>query len=302
RDIEELKELHTVRYPSFEQIRGVYQALANFLQIPVNIGEDCSYDFHFDEFVKNFKLSPQEALYALKALESDGWLAFNERAFSPPTVVFTTSKKQLYEFQRFYPQYEELLTTLLRTYEGIFDYPSFVNEVFLARLLRREESAIKQQLKEVSAFHIIDYTPLNDQPQVLFLKNRVAAADLGMNLELYNKRKAVFIGRVEKMLQYIATVECRSQFINEYFGDAATPPCGICNNCLSKRTTDLTPEEFERIAASITARLAKAPLHVHELIRQLEGIHKEKARRVLDFLQAEQKVWVNDRGQVAITH
>jgi ATP-dependent DNA helicase RecQ len=302
KDVEELKNLHHTRYPSFEQIREAYKALVNFLQIPVHTGEDTSYDFRFDTFTKNFNLNSTETLYCLKALETDGWLTFSERAFTPATVSFTTNKRQLYDFYHHYPQYEELLITLLRTYEGIFDYPAFVNEGFIGRLLRKKEEEIKQWLAEVRALRIIHYTPQNDAPQVIFHKNRVAAEDLRINLTEYHKRKEAFIARVEKMIAYLQTDRCRGQFINEYFGDLNTPPCGICDTCRRSRSQDLTQEEFDAIAASITACLKQAPLHAHELMQQLSGIQKEKARRVLDFLQAEQKISVNGKGQMTINY
>ncbi|RYZ49247.1 MAG: ATP-dependent DNA helicase RecQ, partial [Chitinophagaceae bacterium] len=72
RDIEELETLHVNRYPGFDTIRQVHDALVNFLQIPVNDGQDRSYAFRFDEFVRNFKLNVHQALYSLQALESDG--------------------------------------------------------------------------------------------------------------------------------------------------------------------------------------------------------------------------------------
>ena len=302
KDIRELKDLHLTRYPTFEQIKEVYKALVNFLQVPVHTGEDQSFDFHFDTFIKNFSLKGTEALYALKALESDGWLTFSERAFMPSIVGFTTNKRQLYDFYHHYQAYEELLTTLLRTYEGIFDYPTFITETTIARLLRKKEGEIKKLLTEVQAFRIIQYTPQNEEPQIRFLKNRVAAEDLRFNIAEYNKRKQAFIDRVEKMIAYVHTNRCRSQFLNEYFGDAATPPCGICDTCLRTKTSPLSKEEFHDIATTITSCLRHAPLHAHELLQQLPGIPKEKARRVLDFLQAEQKVIVNGQGQMTLAY
>ena len=302
KDVVELQILHLTRYPSFEQIREVYRALVNFLQIPVRTGEDQSFDFRFDTFIKNFSLKSTEALYSLKALESDGWLTFSEKAFTPATVCFTTNKRSLYDFYHHYPQYEEVLTTLLRTYEGIFDYPVFISESTIARLLRKKEAEVKNLLTEIRAFRVIQYTPQNEEPQILFRRNRVAPEDLHFNLAEYHKRRDAFIARAEKMIAYIGTERCRSQFLNEYFGDATTPPCGICDTCLRPKTTALSPEEFEVITMSITTCLRQAPLHPQELLQQLPGVPKEKARRVLDFLQAEQKIIVNGQGQMTLAY
>ena len=110
----------------------MYGAVFNYIQVAINTGEGNSYPFYFEAFIKNFKLDSHTALYSLKTLEQDGWLDFNEKNFSPSTIVFTTNKEQLYQFQESHPEYEPLLTTLLRTYEGIFGFPAFISENLLA--------------------------------------------------------------------------------------------------------------------------------------------------------------------------
>ncbi len=298
RDVTELKELHKKRFPSFDEIKQVYQALINYLQIPIYTGQDVSYNFRFEDFIKKFNLDSYTALYSLKALEQDGWLDFNEKSFAPSTVVFTTSKTALYEFQKAHPELENLLTTLLRTYGGIFDFPAFVSERLLAQLLRIKEEEVKQQLHRAASFHTINYTPQNDAPQIIFRKNRVATEELKLNLTNYKKRKEVFIKRVEKILAYTNAEQCRSEFINQYFGDNDARTCGICDNCLKARKTDLSSEEFETIKNKILELVQNIPITTTELLVQLNGVKKEKAWRVLDFLQAEQKIYVTEDGQV----
>jgi ATP-dependent DNA helicase RecQ len=300
RDLEELAVLHLVRYPTLEQIRYVYHALCNYLQIPVNTGQDKSFTFHFDAFIRNFNLNSNTALYSLKALESDGWLDFNEKNFAPATVVFTTSKKGLYEFQKSYPQHEELLTSLLRTYEGIFDFPGFISELMIAKLLKKDEAEIKKQLKTIASFGIIQYLPQNTEPQIIFRKHRVAAEDLSFNLMLYYKRRDIFIERANQMIAYAQTSVCRSKTISIYFGDEKARDCEVCDNCLKKKKTSLSPGEMESIAALIMENLSAHALKAEELLQMLNGIPKEKAWRVIDFLQAEKKISSNEKGMLIL--
>jgi ATP-dependent DNA helicase RecQ len=95
RDVEEIKKLHSVRFPSFETIKTIYNALVNFLQVPVYTGEGQSLPFQFETFIKNFGLNTNEALYSLKALESDGWMDFNERSFTFDFGVYCFKRKSL---------------------------------------------------------------------------------------------------------------------------------------------------------------------------------------------------------------
>jgi ATP-dependent DNA helicase RecQ len=299
-DISELKTLHQKRYPSFEQVKEVYTALVNFLQIPNYSGEDVAYTFRFDEFIRNFKLDGVIALASLKTLEADGWFDFNEKNYFPSQLMFTTTKSTLYEFEEGHPEYEPLLTTLLRTYEGIFDFPASISENLLARLLRKEEGGIKKQLKEVAAFRVISYTERNDQPQIIFRRHRVAVNDFRIDLKKHQQRKDLFIERVKNMVAYTSIGSCRSQYINHYFGDTADTACGICDNCLRKKSLAVSQEEFEKINALIHQQLATKQLSAKQLVEQLP-VKKEKSWNVIEFLQAEKKLMVNDKGLLELS-
>jgi ATP-dependent DNA helicase RecQ len=297
-DIEDLHEQHLTRFPTIETIRKVYDALCNFLQIPLHGGEEISYDFSFSDFIRNFKLNSFETIYALKALEQDGWLTINEKSFISPTVVFNVSKEQLYAFQNSHPAYESLLSVLLRTYEGIFDYPAFISERSVASSLGTTIDEVKKQLSEVHRFGVIRYEVQNENPQVWFGKRRVSANDLVIDLRMYEKRKAAFITRVKQMTGYTKAEECRAVYINQYFGDDSKKQCGICDNCLKKKAGSLTSVEFGVISDKIQLKLKERPLQANELVSAL-GVNKEKAWKVMRFLEQENKIEVKIDGTVS---
>lgn len=296
KDIEELESLHLSRYPTFGIIQSVYEAVGNFLQLPVHAGEDRTFDFRFEEFVRNFKLNVHQALYALQALESDGWLTYNEKNFIPSALGFTTSKPGLYEFYKSHPEYENLLTTLLRTYEGIFDFPVFISELVVSKLLREDEKSIKEKLLKIVSYGIISYTPQNDEPQIFFRKARVATKDLRMDLKQYQQRKEQFVQRVQTMISYLKTTSCRSRFTSTYFGDKEARDCGICDNCLQKKQSSFPAEEFSAIAAAIKLQLTQQTVTAEQLVSQLSSIKKEKTWKVIQFLQAEKQITVDNQG------
>jgi ATP-dependent DNA helicase RecQ len=302
KDLEDLSKEHLVRYPEFSTIQSVYQSVVNYLQIPAYSGLGNSYRFRFDEFVRNFGLPARETLFALKALEQDGWFDFNEKSFAPSTIAFTTAKVGLYEFQSSYPQHEELVVTLLRTYEGIFDFPVFISEWQLARLLRKEETEIRQELKTIASFGILDYQPQHEDPQLIFRRNRVPVQELRFDAVAFRRRKEAFIARAEQMIAYVRTSGCRSRFLSVYFGDLNGEDCGICDNCQRKRTTPLTADEFKLLADRVLQLLSLAPLSPQKLMEQLDPLPKSKLLDVLAFLQDENKIRLGgDMLQIAGT-
>ena len=299
KDIKELEDSIQLRYPSIEEIRQVYQSISNYLQIPSGSGEGQYYDFELTDFIKKFKLNSHTALYSLKALEQDGWMSFNEQVFLPSTVQFTTGKEYLYQFEKDHSQLEPLIKTLLRVYEGIFEYPASISENILAYLLQKDKNEIKKELGQLHGNRIIEYTPQKDSPQLLFLRNRVKTEDLSIDVKALNNRREKFIARIANMIRYIhETVICRSKVIASYFGDQKVKDCGICDNCLRQKSIQLSREEFESINLRIVNSVKEQSIHTKELLQNLKGIKKEKAWKVISFLQAENKIELDKTGWI----
>ena len=301
KDVTDLEESVQRRYPSMDEIRQVYQSVSNYLQIPSASGEGQSFDFDITDFIKKFKLNSNTAFYSLKALEQDGWLSFNEQVFLPSTVQFTTGKEYLYQFEKDHPQLEPLIKTLLRSYEGIFEYPASVSETVIAYLLKKEKEDVKKELMQLHSYRIIEYVLQKDKPQLFFLRNRIKTEDLLLDLKALNMRKEKFTERIKKMIGYIGeTLECRSKFIAGYFGDNEIKNCGICDNCLRQKSVHLTKEEFENINTRIVNSLKDQSIHAKELLQHLKSIKKEKAWKVINFLQAENKIELDRTGYIRL--
>jgi ATP-dependent DNA helicase RecQ len=301
KDIHELEELVNLRYPSPDEIRKVYQAVANYLQIPSGSGEGEYFDFDIADFLKKFKFNSHTALYALKALEQEGWLAFNEQVFLPSSVQFTVSKNQLYEFEKNYPPLEPVIKSLLRAYEGIFDQQVNISEYVVAGMLKKNIDEVKKLLTVLNQYGIIDYRRQKDSPQIYFLRNRIKTEDLAINMTQYNRRKENFSIRNKEMIRFVKEkTECRSRIIGAYFGDTSVRSCGICDNCLRLKSTPVSREEFESIHYRIINTVKYEPLHTKDLLLKLSGVKKEKAWKVIEFLQAENKIEMDKDGLVRI--
>lgn len=134
------------------------------------------------------------------------------------------------------------------------------------------------------------------------MHQRMKAEDLRINMEEYKKRKQQTIERIAAMMRYVReTRKCRSQYIAAYFGDTTSQPCGICDNCLNnKQSNNLTAEEFKQIHQRIIEIAALAPVSINQLLQQLSTIRKEKAWQVIHFLQAENKISVDEKGWISI--
>jgi ATP-dependent DNA helicase RecQ len=194
-----------------------------------------------------------------------------------------------------------LIKTLLRAYEGIFEHPASISEITLARLLKKERDEIKKQLAELHRYHIIDYNPQKEKPQILFLRSRVKAEDLFIDVKALHTRKQKFIGRIAGIVEYIhETGECRSKMIAAYFDDHQVGDCGICDNCLRRKAIHLSRDEFDVISRRIIDSLKEQSIHTRDLLQNLKGIKREKAWKVINFLQSENKIELDKFGRIRL--
>lgn len=296
-DVVTLRSLPDLRFPVMYDIRKIYQSLADYLQIPVGLGENKYYDFDLNEFVKNFKLDVLLVMNVLKVLEQEGHLAFNENIFLPAQVRFTTPKELLIDFEQSHPMLEPVMKCLLRTYEGIAGTRVSVHEKQIAKLAGLSYDSVKSDLLQLNALGIIEYLPQKETPQIHFLADRAPAQFLTINHENYLHRKQQYELRVEAILRYLPLdKECRSRYISAYFGDHKVKDCGICDVCLQKKNTTLTEEEFITIQQRIYKYIPREGIATKELLHHLNGTKKDKVWVVLNFLQTEKKVTINTLG------
>ncbi|RYZ19994.1 MAG: hypothetical protein EOO16_18245 [Chitinophagaceae bacterium] len=209
------------------------------------------------------------------------------------------NKNGLREFQEAHPKLEPLLTTLLRTYAGIFDVPTYISELQVAQLMHLDVEEVKSELRRAHSFAVLEYVPQNEDPQLVFRRHRVNAADFRINPGPYEARRDAFRTRVAEMIAYTTSAECRSVFINRYFGEEKPEPCGICDSCIARRKAPLTAEEFARIRERVSSAVSTEPLTIEGLQGRLKDVPREKLFSVLDFLQAEALVAVDDHGIIS---
>ena len=299
KETDDLLSQSTIRFPKEEEIKKVYTALMNQLQVASGGGEGISFDFDLAAFANNFKINILTATYAIKTLEQESILSFNEVFFKPSTIVFTIERNQLVEFEKDYPELDEIIKGLLRSYEGIFDFPATIYETQLAKFLKKNIDTIKQELLQLNQHGIIDYSPQKDKPQVTLLQNRMYADSFQINLANYLKRKQNFEVRIASMINYAKdAVSCRSQIIAKYFNSPTVNSCGICDNCINQKPIEVSKEEFEQLTIFIFQQINKIPIAANELLKQLNGVKKEKFWKVIGYLQAEKKLAVNSEGLI----
>ncbi len=299
KELENLQQQSNIRFPGEEELKAVYVAVMNHLQVPAGHGEGNSYDFDIAVFAAAFKLNILTATYAIKALEQEAIFSFNEVFFKPSTVVFTTNREELTDFEKQNPGLESILKGLLRSYEGIFDFPATVYEGKLAKFIQANVEAVKKDLQTLNDHGIISYSAQKDKPQITLLQNRMYNDNYQVNTDNYLKRKQNFEARVQVMMSYIKkSTGCRSEYIAQYFTGKKIDACGICDNCINEKVIYISTEEFNSIRNHIKELTKDLPLSADKILAACKGIKKEKIWRVINYLYAEDEIRSDKQGNI----
>lgn len=219
RDLSELKSLPEVKFPGIESIRKIYKALCNHFQIPAGMGAGHSFDFDIQSFASAFKLNLFEILYSLEILKQEEIISYQEQVFTPSTALFICDRRGLESFERAFPNMEPLVKILLRTYGGIFDTSTKINENQIAWLLKWDISNVKKSLQQLHQSGMIQYKAAKESAQIYLLEDRIVAEELNIDFARYRSRKSAYAARVQQMIAYVNNMNCRSAFIAAYFGD-----------------------------------------------------------------------------------
>jgi ATP-dependent DNA helicase RecQ len=285
------------RFPPIETIKKIYQDLAAFLQVPAGSGEGSYHDFDLTLFASRFKHDLLLVVNTLQLLEQEGHLRFSSSVFLPAQVQFTCDTAQLRTYEEGYPDTAPLVQALLRTYPGVLDFRVSIYENHLARICRAKPEEIKQQLKQLQAFGIIDYKAAKDSPQIQYLLNRATAEFLHINLDHYHARKNTWLVRMKAMIGYIENnMECRSRYLLRYFGENSSADCGACDVCIRKQQSPLTPKAFSAIAKKIL-HLLEQPKMLAEMIQSFPNEEQADMQEVLLFLEQEQTIGRNEKNE-----
>lgn len=300
-ELQDLRKQSDIKFPPLEMIRNVYAALCNYFQLPSGSGEGMSYEFDMNSFVKNFKLEVFVVNNVLKIFSQEELINYSEQFFSPSTVEFKGNRRDLELFEETYPKLDQVIKGLLRFYEGIFDYPVSINETLLAKFISVNKDDLISALNVIQRMDIIEYVPQKEKPQIQFLQNRVNVENLFINESNLRKRKKAFEKRLSAMLDYVSDTDtCRSQMIASYFNDKDVRRCGICDNCLRAKKLLITSAEFNDISEQIKKIISAHPLPLVSLLNELSGFNQKKIKKVLIFLQEENKISVSPDGLLKI--
>ena len=284
-DINKLKENLNSSYPDLNKIKIIYDAIGNYLQIPIGAGENQSYNFNINDFSQYYNFSLLEVYNTIRLIEREGYFATSEALNTPTKIHITAGREDLYRFQIEYKEYDNLIKYLLRNIPGILSDFVNIREESISQKTGMSVDSINKQLSNLERLNFLNYIPRSDKPQIQYLTSRIDTNYFSLSDEIYRNRKDDAAKRVQAVIDFVNNEkDCRSIQLLRYFGEDIKKRCGECDVCSSKNKKTLTQDEYQEISELITNELKENETNIHDIIEILKSYREEKVMTSIKWM------------------
>lgn len=267
-DINSANNKLNLQYPEIKLIQKVYQALCNYYSIPAGHNSDISYPFSIYEFTNRYDIKTTDLISCLKWLQNIELIHFNESLTRASQLKFLIGQGTLYKFQVEHPNFDAFIQLLLRSYGGLFDHYIPINESLIAGRGHITNEEVVKILRKLHQLNICDYQEVKDGPHITFIHERIKPEEINIKQSDFNIRQKQSSAMLQAMIEYSVNPQfrCRSQILQNYFGENTTSDCGVCDICLSRK------KEFGQA-------------HLPLIEKQIESIVNEKPITLIQLKQ-----------------
>jgi len=270
-DLLELEKNFEDSYPPLEVIKRCYEAIGNYLELAEGSGEHQTFSLELGPLFHKFQLSAPVFFQSIRFLERSGYMSFSETDAAFAKVFFHNDdidERSLNETEAM------LIRTILRSYEGVFDQFTRIDEKQLSAKLGIPPEDVLKMLAKLHRMDVLAFSPQKTGFTVTYLQPRTPVRLLNIPKEAYRIRRKVAAEKLHSVIRYVSrTDKCRSRLLLEYFDEKETAACGqcdVCRNNLGNQEADL---EFDRLI-SVLRQLGSVSLPLKELEERLPAISK----------------------------
>jgi ATP-dependent DNA helicase RecQ len=294
-DIQTAKNQFIAVLPDKIFLKQVYAKLNSFFKIAYGEGFNECFAFNLNQFCTKYDLAVLKTYNALQFLDSQGIITLQNEFSEKTNIQFIIPSKEVIRYMSLHSHEEEIITTILRTYSGIFDIATSINISLIAKKAKTEEKKVIEVIENLKRVNCIEVHALNNDSTITF--NEIREDNLTINrvskfLENQNELKT---NQFERVLNYISDEKsCKSNLILSYFDENPISNCGICSFCLS-----IEKKDTENTSRKIIALLEEAPKSSRELENKLT-FSSEEIIFALQILLESDKIAINKINQYFI--
>ena len=225
-------------FPSIQEIKNIYKSLFQNYQIANGELLENSFEFNLLEFCNNYKYNSAKVDTTLRLLHNNGVVDISNNYNKKSTIQFLANSNQVLNYTKATNTSSKLIQLLLRSYGGIFEQETKINEFWLSKKIGILSFKVVEILEQLHLEEIIDYKKATKNADLYFLVPREddkTINSVSKNITKYIQQK---IKKSENLSQLVINDKvCRSAQILTYFNEATTTLCGMCDVCLKKKSS-----------------------------------------------------------------
>lgn len=281
--------------PDVSFIKLLYQKLNSYFQIAYGEGNDETFQFKFNEFCDTYKLNSILTYNGLRLLDQNSVIVLSETFSKKTTIQFIAPKKQLFNYIETNKSSAFIIQTILRTYGGVYDYPTKINTLLISKKASASENKVFKMLEQLQKDEIIDYQNNQGDLEITYLIPREDERAINRFADKIEAQKQVKINNVKSILDYIKNkATCRNIQLLAYFGEKRKDRCGICDVCLKKEHP--SQDILYIVEQAIIKTLKKKHSSSRELIHSL-GYKETIVLSIIQKLLENEQISINTKNE-----
>ena len=280
---------------SVEETKLVYKKLQQYFYISKGEIPENNFSFNITEFCAKFKLNIVKTYHILKLLEKESILLYDTNYSKISTVKFIASNHLTINYKHNDNKVNELIKTLLRSYGGIFEDHKNINEFFLAKKIGVTKNLVIRFLQSLVQDNMIEYNQNEQTNYITFLVMREDDRTINKIQSSIVQRNKVKVDKAKTLLDFIHNDKtCRSIQLLNYFSEKNIKPCGICDVCLRKESTNINKEKLRIKILNLLDN--KSELNSFEIVDKL-NLDKNLILNEISYLLENNFLKINKNNQ-----
>ncbi|HVO75659.1 MAG TPA: ATP-dependent DNA helicase RecQ, partial [Ignavibacteriaceae bacterium] len=225
-------------HPDKDLIHSVYNAVCDYGRIAEGMMHEKEIEVNIDFISAAAKRELNRGLLtaSLKILEAGGYLKLLSGFDRKTTLQFNLGINNLREFikKSSNKKVKEVLVLLLREYgSSLFTQTAAISISQLSSQTELNETEVVETLNLLDNLGVLSYSNMAGKESVILIQPRVNSNRLLLDYKKINETYIYLQKKLDTMINYAYSDECRFKFILRYFGEEAEDyKCGKCDKCL----------------------------------------------------------------------
>ncbi len=291
-DVKSAKSQFLSVLPDKEFLKNVYIKLNNYFQIAYGEGYNENFSFNLNHFCSHYQFPIVKTYNSIQFLDRQGILTLQNLFSEKIDLQFIIPSKEVIRYMSLNTNDEEIISTILRTYTGIFEMETSVNPILIAKKSNSTEKKVLEAIHKMHQSHVVNLKIHNNDSNITF--NEAREDELTINrvskfLETQNHQKE---DKFKKMIDFVEDISiCKNKLLLTYFNQEIKEDCGICSTCISKNKT------FDDNLSKLVSELLQANPHSSKEIENKLSISSEETIFALQHLLEKNKIAINSHNK-----